>query len=269
MHRLVVSTYVMSSTSADSAANSRSEEPIPARLDTGVSYASFECCSENSFGNAAVEIHRSVRETVLLEGGEKTVAHIHGKRQQVVLVGERCASGEEPFRTVLGVMEIVALNNGRVVCNHNVSRQQAAQHADGCLEDTHIHVKVEVFQVAVRQEPHSLPLKQSDGVDEQVVQLQHVKRVQRVDQRHVRDVALGEGSLTAAKRVQLRSGEGAMKIVLVARREARRASTPEEKQRAHFRGDLLPFALRVRLERTCIHSTTPRTPCRNGTSTSE
>lgn len=37
MHRLVVSTYVMSSTSADSAANSRSEEPIPARLDMGVS----------------------------------------------------------------------------------------------------------------------------------------------------------------------------------------------------------------------------------------
>lgn len=124
-----------------------------------------------------MEIHRAVRETVLLEGGEKTVANIHGKRQQVVLVGEHCASAEESFRTVLGMAEIVALDYGRVVRNHHMSRQQSAQHTDGCLEDAHIHVKIKVLQAAIRQRPHSLPLKQSDGVDELVVQIQHVKRV--------------------------------------------------------------------------------------------
>lgn len=114
----------------------------------------------------------------------------------------------EASRTRVGMVLFVMLENSQVVGQHHVRGKQASQHADGCLEHTHVHVVVKVLHGTINHNGEASTLKQAHCIDEQIVTVQHVKGVERVDERHVGNVALGKGCATAGQRIELSGGVG-------------------------------------------------------------
>ena len=124
--------YVPLPVSAESVAISSSEEPMPARLETGVSYVAESTCV-HILRNAGAEIHGAEGESVFAEGEEESVGEIDGETEEMTVVVKRR----------LGMADVVVADERGVVDEKHVGGDEAAQHANDGLEETDVDVVVE------------------------------------------------------------------------------------------------------------------------------
>lgn len=118
--------------SAESVAISSSEEPMPARLETGVSYVGARDGGD-ILRNAGAEVDGAEGQSVVAEGEEQAVGEVDGESKEMTVV----------FKCRFRVTRVVVADERRVVEENHVGGEEASQHANDGLEETDVDVVVE------------------------------------------------------------------------------------------------------------------------------
>lgn len=117
--------------SAESVAISSSEEPMPARLETGVSYVGGRD-GDDILRNAIAKVDGAEGQSVVAEGEEKAVCEVDGESKEMSVVIEK------RFR----MTRVVVADERRIVEKH-VGGEETSLHANDGLEETDVDVVVE------------------------------------------------------------------------------------------------------------------------------
>ena len=118
--------------SAESVAISSSEEPMPARLETGVSYVGGRD-GDDILRNAIAKVDGAEGQSVVAEGEEKAVGEVDGESKEMSVVIEK------RFR----MTRVVVADERRIVEEKHVGGEEASLHANDGPEETDVDVVVE------------------------------------------------------------------------------------------------------------------------------